>query len=124
MSLTTAARTVAFLSQPEARLGGRGGRRARYVALLRTGAGDDRSQKITEQRMRAVGPRLELGMELGADHPGVIRHLGDLHQPPVGRKAAENQPLRRQPLPIVIVELEAMAVALENDRLAVGRVRP
>src|SRR5205807_561367 len=51
----------------------------------------------------------------------MLGHFGDLHQATIGGEPAEHEPRRGQPLAVVVVELEAVAVALEDDRLAVGR---
>ena len=50
--------------------------------------------------------------------------LHDLHQPPVGREACKRQAGCRELLPVVIVELVAVAVALVNMLPAIGRRRP
>jgi hypothetical protein len=39
--------------------------------------------KCLEQRMRSIGPTLEFGMELRANHEGMIGQLGDFHQAPI-----------------------------------------
>lgn len=57
-------------------------RQGALVAVRDTLAG--RLHEVPEQRMQAVGARFELGVELAAQHPGMIGDLADLHQPPVG----------------------------------------
>src|SRR5450759_4862570 len=78
--------------------------------------------EVPEQRVRAVGPRAELWMELACDKPRVIRELDDLDQPSIGRHAAEHHTRVAHHLAILVVELEAMAVALVNDLFAVSLV--
>ncbi len=46
--------------------------------------------------MRREGLRLQLGMELHADEPGMVRQLDDLRQRAVGRHAGEEQARRLQ----------------------------
>src|SRR5258708_16815323 len=48
-----------------------------------------RRDEAGEQRMRARRPRLELGMELTPDEPGMRRQLDDLHELSVRRQPAE-----------------------------------
>ena len=43
-------------------------------------------------RMRALGTRFEFGMELAAEHIGMVAQLGNLDQVPVGRLPAIEQP--------------------------------
>ena len=72
--------------------------------------------------MRTVGPGFELGVELGPQHEGMIRQLGDLHQAVIRGKAAEDHPGTAQDVPVRVVELEAVAVTLVNQVHAVGPV--
>ena len=51
--------------------------------LLLVGGAD----KAGKQRMRLERPRLELGMELHGQEPGMTRQLGDLDELAVGRSA-------------------------------------
>src|SRR5581483_11973394 len=76
-----------------------------------------RPHEIAEERVRPVGPRAELGVELARDEPGVARELDDLDEPSVGRQAAEYEPGLAQRLAVLVVELEAVAVALVHDLL-------
>ena len=69
--------------------------------------------------MDPVGAALELRVELGAHEEGVLRQLHDLHQMSVGGEARQQHPGLLQLLPVVIVELEAVAVPLRDLRLAV-----
>src|SRR5438045_1328271 len=59
---------------------------AREAALvLLPGGADERA----EQRVRLQGLRFELGMELAAEVPGMIRNLADLDVGSVGRLARD-----------------------------------
>ena len=78
------------------------------------------ADELAEQRMRAVGPALELGVGLGADPERVVGELDELDQPAVGRRAAADEPVRLEAGPVVGVELVAVTVPLADDRLAVG----
>src|SRR5581483_2198123 len=89
------------------------------TAVLR-GVLDGRLDKALEQRMRPVGAAGEFGMELAADHEGMIGYLRDLDQPPIRAEAAEHHPGLLEGRPEVIVELEAVAVALHHLWHAVG----
>src|SRR6202142_3039762 len=75
-----------------------------------------------EQRMRLEGPGLELGMELAAQSPGVIRQLADLDVDAVGRFSRQPQAGRCQGLLIVTVEFIAVAVSLADLALSVSLV--
>jgi hypothetical protein len=73
-----------------------------------------------EQRVRPVGPRAELGVELAGHEPGMLAQLDYLHQPPVGRLAREDHARLLERLAVAVADLEAVAVALVDDLLAVG----
>ncbi len=51
------------------------------------------AEEFGEERVRRQGARLELGVELRAEHEGMhrARELGNLHQHAVGRSAGENK---------------------------------
>src|SRR5688572_19050059 len=59
-------------------------------------------------------------MKLRSNHPGMVSNFGDLHQAPVGRGTAELQTELTELIAVFVVELEAMAMALEDDLLLVG----
>src|SRR4029077_4749890 len=67
-----------------------------------------RTHEIAEQRVRTVGSRSKLGMELCRHEPRVIRQLDDFHEAPVGRHAAEDHPSLSERFAVLVVELEAM----------------
>ena len=79
------------------------------------------ADQLPEQRVRAVGPALELGVGLRADPVRVVGELDELDQAPVGRRArSSTKPAVLEAGAVVRVELVAVAVALADDRLAVG----
>ena len=72
--------------------------------------------------MGLVGPGFQFRMELDAHEPGVFGQLHDLHQPLVGGEPGQHQPRLGKGLPVVVVELVAVAVALGDLVGAVGPV--
>src|SRR6266850_1028283 len=62
-------------------------------------------------------------MELRTEIERVVRHLHDLDQASVRREAGELHSALRQQLAVRVVELVAMAVPLEHDRLSVRATR-
>ena len=78
-----------------------------------------RAHEVAEQGMRPVRPRPELRMELAGHEPRMVRELDDLDETAVWRDAAEDHPGLAEHLAVLVVELEAMAVALVHDLLAV-----
>src|SRR5690348_9495591 len=81
-----------------------------------------RFHETREQGMRLDRAALELGMELDADEPGMVRSFHDLRQLTVGRHAREQKPRAFQPVLVVNVHLVAMAVPLADVVGAVDRV--
>src|SRR5207244_11170611 len=67
-----------------------------------------------EERMAVHGPRLELGMRLRRDEPGMVLELDHLDEPAVRRRARADEPRLLELLAIGVVELVAMPVALEH----------
>src|SRR5690554_5523630 len=59
-------------------------------------------------------------MELAADHEGMVRDLHDLDQATIWAEAAEARACGYELLAILVVEFEAVAVALVNLFLPVG----
>src|SRR5205814_4331837 len=74
--------------------------------------------------VRPVGSALQLGVELATDHERVILHFGNLNETAVGRRAREHQATIAQRLAKVVVELVAMAVPFEHNRLVIGVTGP
>src|SRR5688500_15392395 len=70
--------------------------------------------------MRPGGARLELGMELAADVPGVVGQLDHLDESPVRGLARQAQPVLRQHVTEGIVDLPAVAVPLAALAARVG----
>src|SRR6266542_7120157 len=62
-------------------------------------------------------------MERGSEVERMVRDLHDLDEAPVGREPGELHPLRSEQLAVRIVEVIAMPVPLEHDRLSVGATR-
>ena len=83
--------------------------------LSTLGARHGRSKETLEQRMRSIGPRLELGMGLGPDEVGMIAPLNELDQPAVWRGPGAQQPGLFQLSLETTVVLVAMAVPLRGD---------
>src|SRR2546422_5370471 len=77
-----------------------------------------RLDEALEERVALHRPRLELGVELAGDEPGMVAELDHLDQRPVGRHAGEPEPALLEPLAIGVVHLVAVAVTL-GDLLAI-----
>ena len=74
-----------------------------------------RGDKGGEQRMRLQRLGFELGMELAAQIPGMVRHFADLDVDAVGRlRRSMPQAAGRQDLLVFAVEFVAVAVALAD----------
>ena len=83
------------------------------VAVYRlTKAG--RLDEAREQRMWVERLALQLGMELHADEPGMVRPLDDFGQQPVRRHAGKDQAALLQGLTVSGIDLVAMAVTLAD----------
>src|SRR5581483_7483588 len=76
--------------------------------------------ELVEQRVRAVGPALELRMRLRGDPARVTRKLDELDQAIVGRRARTDQPGVLEPVAVTGVDLVTVAMALVDDLVAVG----
>src|SRR5712664_596688 len=96
--------------------------RGAELHLIDAALQESRTHEVAEQRVRAVRSRAKLGVELGRHEPGVVGQLDDLHQAPVRRHAAENHPRLTERLAVLVVELEAVAVALVHDLFTVSLV--
>src|SRR5689334_16827392 len=79
-----------------------------------------RADELFEQRMRLHRLRFELGMELAAEEPRVVRDLADLDVRPVRRFTREPQPAGLQLVFVFPIELVAVAMPLVDIDLAVG----
>src|SRR3954463_8620741 len=75
--------------------------------------------------MGARGPGLQLGVELAADEPRVIRQLHDLDQLPVGRQSAQAKSLLHEQVAVLVGYFVPVAMALAHFGLSVylGRAR-
>ena len=76
---------------------------------------------MAEKRMGFCRPRLEFRMELAAQEPGMSGDLDDLGEAPVRGGAGDPETLLNKRLLELIVEFVAVAVALADLRLPVGR---
>ena len=83
--------------------------------------GEGRRHEPVEQRVRPLGPRLELRVELAGHEPRVVLELDDLDEPAVGRLAGQHHAGRLERLAVAVVHLEAVAMPLVDDLLAVDR---
>src|SRR5215211_5501435 len=82
-----------------------------------------RTDEVLKERRRPGGPRLELGMELAGDEPGMVGQLEDLDELTLQVGAGDNEARLGHPLPVQVVDLVAVPMPLEHDALAVGLVR-
>ena len=105
---------------------GRTGHRAlgsgTQLRLATVGDRDRRGDEAVEQRVRALGPALELGVELAGHEPRVVLRARRSRR--AGRPG--DWPLRSMPaclerLAVAVVDLEAVAMPLVDDLLAVDR---
>ena len=78
--------------------------------------------KFGKQGMRPARARLEFGVELAAQEPGVVYYLHYFNQPAVRRGAADMQAVFLERIPKFIVDLEAMAMPFVDVPLAVSIV--
>src|SRR3990172_1578846 len=76
--------------------------------------------ELPEQRVRPRGTRLELGVELPAYEPGVIRQLDHLDQSVIRREAGQSHSVLFQDLPILVVDLKPVSMPLAD---LIGAVR-
>ena len=90
------------------------------AALAVFGAGLDERR---EQWMRRERFRFEFGVELAADKPRMVGHLDDFDIGAVRRAAGDLETGGGERRFVFAIEFVAMAVALGNFGLAVGRVR-
>ena len=82
-----------------------------------------RRHEPVEQRVRALRPALELGVELAGHEPRVVAQLDDLDQAAIGRHARQEHARALEGLAVAVVHLEPVAVTLVDDLLAVDRAR-
>src|SRR5213592_545435 len=75
--------------------GGGAGLHRRLARRVRQPVGAGGADESREQRVGPRRPRLELGVELAADEPWMIRQLDDLHERAVGREAGAAHPVLR-----------------------------
>src|ERR1700732_3219529 len=73
-----------------------------------------RSDERRKQRMRLEGARLQFGMELHPDEPGMSLIFHDLWKTAARRQARETQAMLLQPILVRSVDLITVAVALRD----------
>src|SRR5688500_15239267 len=73
-----------------------------------------RGDKSGKERVRPGGTRLQLGMELAANEPGVVRQLDYLDQAAIRRLTREPQAIFREHVTIGITDLPPVPVTLAD----------
>src|SRR5688572_11537232 len=96
----------------------------RRLAPLSLGAHRGRDE-AREEGMRSRGAGLELGVELAADEPRVLRVFDDLDELSVGTQPAQAQAVLGEEVAILVRDFIAMPMALTDLRHAIhlGRLR-
>ena len=89
------------------------------LAALADGPGGLRDE-TDEQGVRPVGPGLELGMVLHADHERVAADFAGLDELAVGGEAGGDEAGLLEALAVGVVQLEAVAVSLHDLAFGVG----
>ena len=89
-----------------------------FTAILHGGA-----DELAEQGMGSTGGRFQLGVELAADKPRMLRELDHFNQGPIGGLTADDQPCVFQMPAVFIVDLITMPVPFGNVLGAIGRKR-
>ena len=74
-----------------------------------------RADEIAEERVRTSWTALEFRVELRRDEPGMIDQLDDFNQFIVSRMTAYLDAVRFHAFTVFIIELVAVAMALEDD---------
>src|SRR3954471_2035783 len=83
-----------------------------------------RGNEPVEQRVRSLRSRLELRVELARHEPRVVLQLDDLDETTVGRLPGQGHAGRLERLAVAVVDLEAVAMPLVDDLLAIHRRGP
>src|SRR3989304_5486687 len=68
-----------------------------------------------EERMRLPRPGAQLRVELAGHEPGMVGELDDLHELLLGPETRDPEAVLFQVLEVLVVHLEAAAVAAPND---------
>ncbi len=87
--------------------------------MLASPVGERRANKGEEQWMRGQRLRLELGVELAAEEPGMFRRFDDLHVLAVRGTASYAESGIRERFFVFAIELVAVPVALGDFGCAV-----
>src|SRR5215471_17953826 len=91
----------------------------RFLVAVHQGRADE----CPEQRVRLQRLRLEFGMELAAQVPGMIRQFADFYVNTIGSLACETQSMLLQHGFVLAVEFVAMPMPLTDLTGAVGFAR-
>ena len=70
--------------------------------------------------MWMIWTRFQFRMRLGCDKPRVIFYLDQLDETAVGKRASNDETMRFKFFPVVVIKLEAVAMALGNRQRAIG----
>src|SRR6185312_13206195 len=82
------------------------------VRLAAVGHRQRAGDEPVEQRVGAIGPALELRVELAGDEPRVVAQLDDLDEPSVRRLPGQRHARRLEGLPVAVVDLEPVTMPL------------
>src|ERR1700682_2930335 len=82
---------------------------------------DGRTDEACEEWMGTCGTRLELGVELAANEPGMRLQLHHLDQRSVRRKTTQVESVLDELIAVFVVNLVAMPVALADLRCGIDR---
>src|SRR5262249_15531979 len=82
-----------------------------------------RADERLEERVRLHGLRLEFGVELATEEPGMVRQFADFDIRAVRSLAGDAQPRCAQSLLVLAIEFVSMAMALVNFLRAVRAIR-
>src|SRR3954451_15562993 len=99
--------------------GRRGLRRGHRGARARPRPIERRADEALEERCGPRRPRLELGVELARDEPGVVGQLDDLDEPALLERPADDETRVDELIAEEVVHLVAVPMALEDHRFAV-----
>src|SRR3954447_14253119 len=91
-------------------------------AGTRTSALDGGTDEVAEEGRGPRRARLELGVVLAGDEPGMVRELDHLDEAALLERARDHETCLDELRPEGVVDLVAVAMALVDDALAIGGV--
>src|SRR5262245_34534170 len=94
-------------------------RRGRADALPGAAPLERRRDELAEERRGPRRARLELGMELARDEPGMVGQLDDLDEAALLERPRHHEPVLDELLAVLVVDLVAVAMALVDDVVVV-----